>query len=218
MNKSVLAAHRARIVLLCLATALVTVGLTASFTLARTGSDSAVAARRHAKTLSSSQIRKLVKKYAKSYGKHYATPGPAGPAGAAGANGVVTGYTTNSVPTALSMFTSTLATLNLPAGSYLLHAKVQVQMSDSTPGEHGALQCWLDGPNSTEIDKSTYGVVFGSGSYNTALPLEGTVTIPAGGDKVVLYCGAFGTNSAGVSASTQGGRLQAIPTASNVTQ
>jgi hypothetical protein len=108
--------------------------------------------------------------------------GPTGPTGATGATGPtgppgpsVTGYSANGTPGALSTGPNVYATINVPAGSYIVHGNANV----ANPGSATVIQCSLETTDGTGMD--TVEASVGSTTGETTLPLDGAVTLNAAG-------------------------------------
>jgi hypothetical protein len=120
--------------------------------------------------------------------------GPEGPAGGpgatgpAGANGVGHAWTNNGSAT-LSNSQVTLASVTVPAGSYLIFAKVEVDNNDTSDQLENCKVTTPDGSSIDGIDSLLAGE--GSAGATVFSPLQGTALNVPDSTTFALSCGTF---------------------------
>jgi len=147
-------------------------------------------------------------------------PGPAGPAGSAGPEGPSDGYVTTAAggPSLGSFGTpTTLATLTLPAGSYLVTGQATLDNGSNTLS--ASVRCFLIKPDGVTFFSQTrtgLGLNTAFDDIDTATP-TGAITLPAAG-AVTLRCGYDATTGGSGTIVAFDRRLQAIKVATLTTQ
>jgi len=127
-------------------------------------------------------------------------PGTPGAPGAPGPAGVVTGYQdTNSGVSVQYIATTTIATLNVPAGNYIVNAAVQL---GNPPGNSDGVYCTL----TDDASDFTYGDVTMAPGSTGAIPLT---VAGNGATKFVVAC----DDSHG--SATANASITAVPTSTN---
>ncbi len=109
--------------------------------------------------------------------------GPAGPAGAAGATGPTGPSTAYTAPEGAGQADgSTLTTLNLPAGSYVVQAAV-FEVNQSPSATRAIVTCSLKADGTTFGSSSTHiaGPNGGTGAYAQSMVVLGTTTLSSAG-------------------------------------
>jgi hypothetical protein len=115
---------------------------------------------------------------------------PAGPQGPSGANGAAAGFSdvVASKTLATTSGEQTVATLNLPAGNYLLSAKLWLE----NPGAAAVVpDCFLRAGSDSDETRAFLEINGGGNSNDAALPFQVSHTFATAG-AVTLTCNVFG--------------------------
>jgi hypothetical protein len=160
------------------------------------------------------------------------TTGGTGPSGPTGVAGAVSGYSARQAPgkhtftSATESSPTTIVSRELPAGSYIVDAKVEVQLSNTTAEGGAAVVCTLvDTPTEggtpatdraglmTPIDVLYAGFFFATNS----LPLTLVVSSPAHTSKIVIACyvSLESANGGEFSATASNAAITAVQTTQN---
>ena len=138
--------------------------------------------------------------------------GPAGPVGPKGAKGdkgdtgeqgpmgPSAGYSASGTPGALNAGANTYATVNVPAGSYVVHANADIANLGGTPTK---VQCTLETLDGTALDSVE----------GTAAATTGEVTLPLDGATALAAQGGFRIScaeSGGQTLQLESARLTAV--------
>ena len=114
--------------------------------------------------------------------------GPTGPQGPSGANGVAHAWTASGGPTPINNSQVTLASVTVPAGSYLIFAKGVVE-NDDLDGQAGNCKITTPGGDVDAFNAALPGV--GEPGYAQAMPLQGTGVSVPDGSTISVSCGTY---------------------------
>jgi hypothetical protein len=110
--------------------------------------------------------------------------GPTGPQGPAGANGVGHAYVDSRDIVALTNSFPTVASVTVPAGSYLVFGKVEISNAD---GSDQFARCNLSSGDQTQI----YLTSGGTGGFVESLSVQDTAVSVPDGTTITMTCGTY---------------------------
>jgi hypothetical protein len=148
------------------------------------------------------------------------TPGGQGIQGNPGQNGAVAGFSViKSASTTVTNSTTTIATLNLPAGSFLVSSKEVVGATNvSDTSVPAAISCALNNGSTTDTSQFTAGlspVFLTIDAATSTISNEIAITLAAAGSVTLKCTDSHNAAPANYSATVSNARVSAVQTSAN---